>query len=168
MNKSYKNLRQKRFERGFCTGCGKNPLDTKRFCFPCLEKGKENRDARSAAYISLGLCSQCGNNPLVSEVLCQFCLNRKKKINIGIKEMVFDYYGGCICVNCGIKDPYLLTLDHVNNDGNIWRKKLSTGSGGTFYNWLIKNNFPEELELQVLCFNCNFYKNVKGFLQKYK
>lgn len=45
-----------------------------------------------------------------------------------------------------------LTLDHTNNDGKRHRRSI----GFNFYCWLVKNNFPTDPPMSVLCMNCNF------------
>lgn len=62
------------------------------------------------------------------------------------------------------KEPYTtfeaLTADHINNDGAEQRRKFfkqnQRGTGSLFYRWLIKNNYPEGI--QILCMNCQFIK----------
>ena len=69
-----------------------------------------------------------------------------------IKETVLNHYGNkCTC--CGETIPKFLTIDHINRDGKTQRKDTSQGSGTRLYKWIIKNNFPTDL--QILCFNCN-------------
>jgi len=71
------------------------------------------------------------------------------------KRIVLEHYGNkCAC--CGETTPQFLTIDHIKNDGRSHRKK--TGSGSAFYTWLIKNKLPDNLDLQVLCWNCNMAK----------
>lgn len=89
----------------------------------------------------------------------EYITNNKKEISITKKNYRFklrldiiNYYGGK-CQICGENDIYYLTIDHINNDGNIDRKVKKLGSGHNFYRYLIKNNFPEGF--RVLCFNCN-------------
>jgi len=79
-------------------------------------------------------------------------LNRKKRVK------VIKYYGNnqIVCVRCGFKDMRALSLDHKNGNGNKHRKSLGLGSGSEFYNWIIKNNYPDGY--QVLCMNCQFIK----------
>ena len=51
-----------------------------------------------------------------------------------------------------------LSLDHANDDGAEHRRTILGGQhkGSTsFYAWLKRNNFPQDLGLRVLCFNCN-------------
>jgi hypothetical protein len=71
------------------------------------------------------------------------------------KEKVFDHYGR-ICKCCGESEPEFLTIDHINNDGWTHRKERGDNTNARFYEWLVKNNFPEDF--QTLCMNCNFAK----------
>jgi len=66
---------------------------------------------------------------------------------------VLDHYG-CICRCCGETHEEFLTLAHVNEDGAAHRKKLKRFGAG-FYAWLVKNNFPNDVPLEILCWNCN-------------
>lgn len=64
------------------------------------------------------------------------------------------------CVCCGEKEIDFLCLDHINNDGFKERKNRSIGA--SFSKWLKVKNYPKNLNLQVLCFNCNFSKRIHG------
>jgi hypothetical protein len=64
------------------------------------------------------------------------------------------------CACCGETNIEFLTIDHVNNDGSKYRKKINCRGSGIYY-WLIKNHFPEGI--QVLCMNCNFAKGQFGY-----
>jgi len=77
---------------------------------------------------------------------------RRNKVCIEkVKDIVFVHYGKfCACCKC--TESVFLTLDHVNNDGAKHRKEIGTGNQA-LYRWVIKNNFPDSI--QVLCFNCN-------------
>jgi len=93
------------------------------------------------------------------QLLCYNCnctknVTYKDKYNLKNKIQVINNYGGS-CKECGIIDIKYLTIDHSNNDGAEQRRNLSCGKGSLFYRWLIKHNFPKNLGLQVLCYNCN-------------
>ena len=72
-------------------------------------------------------------------------------------------YGGYKCNWCGIDEPLVLALDHVNNDGKEHREKIKSKGGAKLYKWLRDHGYPEGF--QVLCMNCNHakYRN-KGVL----
>lgn len=63
-------------------------------------------------------------------------------------------YGGYQCSWCGIDEPMVLTLDHVNNDGNVKRK--GEGQGAALYRGLRDRGYPDGYA--VLCMNCNHAK----------
>jgi predicted restriction endonuclease len=91
--------------------------------------------------------------------------DRKKKANDYMKrryviyrKIVIGAYGSqCAC--CGEKEPLFLEVDHINNDGNIHRKKIGTSGRAIIY-WLVVNNFPDGF--QLLCSNCNQGKKKNG------
>lgn len=84
------------------------------------------------------------------------------------KRQILTHYGGgeLKCVKCGCDDFDVLTLDHINDDGHIYRKKKEDGEAtkgwlrgsGQQYMKLIRDGFP--LGLQTLCANCNLKKEV--------
>lgn len=65
-------------------------------------------------------------------------------------------YGGPICVCCGEETLDFLTLDHVNGDGAIHRRQF--GGATALYIWLRQNGYPDDVPLQVLCWNCQWGK----------
>lgn len=71
------------------------------------------------------------------------------------KKLCLEHYsnGKVQCACCHEKHPAFLTLDHIEGGGYKHRKKI--GGGNKLYRYLVKNNFPEEIKLQVLCWNCN-------------
>jgi len=72
------------------------------------------------------------------------------------------------CKNCGEKRYECLQIDHINNDGNKERKKIS--SGENFYYWLIKQPIRKD-KYQVLCANCNVIKRLRelvSYQQEFK
>jgi hypothetical protein len=69
-----------------------------------------------------------------------------------------EHYGGkCAC--CGEDHPEFLAFDHINNDGS--KQRRAVGGGTTFALWLIKNNYPTDI--QILCHNCNQARGFYGY-----
>lgn len=86
-----------------------------------------------------------------------------RKRRMRIKDAVFAAYGGYKCVCCGETEKLFLSLDHINNDGAKHRKSISgkrTTAGAPFYAWLLRNNFPNGI--QVLCMNCQHGKRMNN------
>ena len=99
----------------------------------------------------------------------QFYQDHKERIKKAAKtyqrkcrEKVVNYYSGNDpkCARCGITDMDVLCIDHVNGNGNAHRRSIGITSGAMFFQWLIKNNFPDGF--QVLCANCNLKKRIEG------
>ena len=77
------------------------------------------------------------------------------------RDEVFAAYGGYRCACCSETERLFLTIDHINNDGNVERKSGAySGSGTAFYLWLCKQQFPPSY--QVLCMNCQIGKHKNG------
>ena len=86
---------------------------------------------------------------------------RRERINASAKITrkswrlkALDFYsnGTMQCACCGEKIIEFLEIDHVKNDGAEHRRKLGVSA---IYHWINKNNFPNNVRLQVLCSNCN-------------
>src|SRR5688572_22754686 len=77
-----------------------------------------------------GLCVRCGK-PTPGR-RCKECSAIHKiatdKHYKKLKDQVYAAYGGYKCSCCGETEPSFLTLDHINNDGNQYRRDV----GGTF------------------------------------
>lgn len=70
--------------------------------------------------------------------------HRKKR-----EKAIAAYGGSCQC--CGETRFEFLALDHVNGGGNKHRQKV----GNKIARWLVREGFPEDAEIRVLCHNCN-------------
>lgn len=88
---------------------------------------------------------------------------RDNELNHLLKIETLSHYAGGIahCAFCNITDIDILTIDHIDNNGNEHRRSLGLNgrSGVRFYRWLRYNNFPEGY--QTLCFNCNMKKHMR-------
>jgi hypothetical protein len=125
--------KQKWVAAGLCRICGREATPDYKSCASCREKG----NLKSAKF-----------RKDETRRLCNRAYSKQRRLNN--KIAVMQHYGGkCAC--CGEANLGFLTLDHINNDGVVHRKV--TGMGARFYEWILKNGFPTDL--QVLCFNCN-------------
>lgn len=84
--------------------------------------------------------------------------DRKYRQKVRLK--VFNHYtnNNIQCKNCGELDIDVLTIDHINGGGNKHYKEI--GRGATMYRWVIKNNYPNNL--QILCMNCQRIKVIEN------
>ena len=84
-----------------------------------------------------------------------------KEYNVRLRFKIISYYSNNKneCRNCGINDIDVLCVDHINNDGNKFRKiNRNTHTGNNLLLWILKNNFPDIF--QILCSNCNLKKEI--------
>ena len=82
-----------------------------------------------------------------------------KRYQQRLKIKVLSHYSkGTIpeCVLCGEERMGCLSIDHIKGDGARQRRELGFSSGGKFYRWLIKNNYPRGY--QTLCMNDQWLK----------
>lgn len=80
--------------------------------------------------------------------------SRNYSRNAKIKVISHYSNGTNKCNCCGESIMEFLSINHIHGGGVKHRKEIKRSSGTTFYNWLIRNNFPEGFD--VLCMNCNF------------
>ena len=108
------------------------------------------------------------NNKLSSEPEFRETLRLRNKVSHkNTKFEVLSHYSNGIpkCNCCGETIIDFLSIDHINNDGNIHRKEIHK-NGISFYFWLKKNNYPEGF--QVLCMNCQFGKKCNSGICTHK
>jgi len=88
---------------------------------------------------------------------------RKKHATELRKEMIEAYGGKCCC--CGETEPIFMQLDHINNDGNIERRR----HGNHIVEWreLKKAGWPKDNH-QLLCANCNHGKRMNNGICPHK
>ena len=136
-----------------CTDC--------RVAFP-VEKFSTFYDKRMKKRYPVARCKECAKKatarwrkkPKNAKKIAAYTLEYKERL----RKIVYKHYGNkCFC--CGENNYLFLTLDHVNNDGNVHRKNGIHG-GATTYNHIIKNDFPNNI--QLLCWNCNCGRHRNG------
>lgn len=112
-------------------------------------------------------CKKCCNTKSMQDYYANH--DNRKEMNRdrerANRDLVYGAYGNqCVC--CGETNPFFLSIDHVNNDGNKHRRtKLrkdgTPGYSNTYlYREIIKNNYPDAY--QLLCMNCNMGKQRNG------
>ena len=151
-----------RVESHLCLACP-NPATDGRYCSRCASKVRECDRKRSKSksslyadrHSALGLCITCSNPRMEGKRHCLKCDEKSRvrgqRRRSACKQGVLSHYGKlCVWPSCGISDPDLLTLDHINNDGAGDRKSL--------YQRVIKEGFPERF--QVLCWNHQWKKRM--------
>jgi len=67
----------------------------------------------------------------------------RKKVIIALGEK---------CVACGDMDYCVLTIDHINNDGNLEKTSLN------YFKRILKNIEKSKKKYQILCMNHNYMK----------
>tara|TARA_R100001244_G_scaffold97646_3_gene73063 strand:- start:1159 stop:1773 length:615 start_codon:yes stop_codon:yes gene_type:complete len=145
--------RQDKIALAICIDCGKLPKTKSSLkCSSCSKKASKNRRSITNRRRELGLCETCGVNKTTKArcLVCQKTYNdRQVELQLQRKLLIYKHYGNkCSC--CGIKEHAFLTIDHINNNGAKWRRDNHSSS---LYSFVIKNNFPSDL--QLLCWNCN-------------
>lgn len=129
------------------------------------ERQKRYTKKYKERYLREGLCIDCGTQPQrINRKTCQRCADQSKiydkRKTEKRRKSVLNHYG-CKCQCCGETEEMFLTIDHKNNDGAKHRRRIyGNRIGSGFYHWIIKNNYPDFL--QVLCYNCNCGKSRNG------
>jgi hypothetical protein len=161
----------RRKAEGVCTQCGGVLGRSTLLCDACQDKRNQRQRIKRAKLRTNNLCMIC-KKPYKGETgTCDNCRTSKndknKESRQALKLAAFDAYGGRKCSCCGEDRLLLLTIDHVNNDGNKHRREMfkkpvgKRRPGGTLlYSWLKANNYPPGF--QVLCWNCNMGKHLNG------
>lgn len=84
---------------------------------------------------------------------------RNRAYGARVKAQTLAHYGDC-CACCGSIDR--LCLDHVNGDGRRHREELFGARDRAdrhFYAWLVREGFPSDPPMQVLCHPCSTSKS---------
>jgi len=143
--------RIKHKEMGGCITCGKPPMLGTTTCQECAARATRRTLERYESNKEKGICPFCGEN-LDDKFRCAAC--HKNHLKNGKARwhqqrlVVLQHYGGkCVC--CEETTHEFLEIDHIGGGGAKHRKEV----GSHMMEWIIKNDFPDDL--QVLCANCN-------------
>ncbi len=105
--------------------------------------------------IDAGRCGRCGS--ISPNKRCNKCRDKvaisDRLQRTNLRKAFFDEYGH-VCVCCGEDEKIFLTVDHINNDGNISRTKH-------IYRQIRDEGYPSS-KYQTLCFNCNTGRSING------
>ena len=106
------------------------------------------------------------NKKKLDKINKKYNKNHKKQINNTIRkrwaiirQKILEEVGNSKCKKCGVEDIRVLQLDHINGNGNILAKQITSGSMRHYYYY---NNLElAKKELQVLCANCHMIKTIE-------
>ena len=84
----------------------------------------------------------------------------KKKKNNELRMTVMKRLGGVECVWCGEDNFWVLSIDHINNDGCKERREKKRTSVQMWHRMLELTDEKLNKKYQVLCRNCNWMKRM--------
>lgn len=168
-------LRELRISRNLCRDCGLiAPQQNKVICIYCHNKRTEYLKQRREKQKQNNICYRC-NKPSDNVSLCKSCMNNQqeemRQRRKYVKETIVNYFGNK-CYQCTENHIACLTLDHINNDGNIDQlnskgKRIGTTQWYARLLGYIENLQFEKLKhLQLLCFNCHAKKDLMPWWMK--
>jgi len=156
-NQAKRAKRKEAREKGLCGICCIRPTaPDRKTCAHCLKKHRRNarsyREKHWDHVLHINYSWKRKNKDRVAAIA--------RRCYAKLRTRIFDHYGPCVC--CGEKRTEFLTIDHIENNGGLWRKaNPKHANGNRFYLWIIRNGYPEDL--QSLCWNCNQAKQIYGF-----
>lgn len=111
--------------------------------------------------VNYKICKRCYNNKKYDERKNnrENYLASRKLYRDNLRKKAFEFCGGAKCTCCGESTEKFLTIDHINNDGNLDRKN---GLRSSDLYLAIINGKRDKSVLRVLCYNCNLTRNTIG------
>lgn len=88
--------------------------------------------------------------------VCRACLGKRERAKLKL-DMLNAFGRRCQC--CGETIPLFLSLDHIKNDGYMYRDQYNEQQ---IYRLARREGWPKD-KYQCLCMNCNFAKGHFGF-----
>lgn len=146
-----------------------SPSDFRILCHSCNNSSyRKNPIHHVVAKPAMGTsirCIRCNSSKDVSLFCSQrshsarLCLECKKEEKEGIVRRCHGLLGAkCRC--CGQSDSSKLTIDHLNGDGGV-RRRLGERAGVDLCRKIVGGKIPLS-DFQLLCWNCNYSKNLGG------
>lgn len=150
--RSAKKARAKFIKQGRCGNCG-GEVKKGVTCVTCNERATRSTMRRYRWNILNKKCAFCGGELSDKNFRCNSC-NRRHVTRTFLRwhrrrRLVLSAYGGkCRC--CGTTQNEFLEIDHIDGGGT---KHRTLNGKSHFYGWIIRNGYPDIL--QLLCANCN-------------
>jgi hypothetical protein len=153
-------LREKRLRRkasGVCSSCSNLVEPGYVCCKSCNRKCIKAALSRMRARLRARVCVRCAGKRDIVDTMCSVCREiirrRARQRNRTFRANLLARYGN-VCRCCRERTFEFLTIDHVENDGHIERRRLAPSA---FYRRLFANPVDRR-RYQILCWNCNLAK----------
>lgn len=128
------------------------------FCKSCVAANMRAYRKTPSGAIALRKQNNSANHLRACREWCRKNKNKISMYRIRARLEIIKRYGGK-CAMCGIDDPDVLAIDHIENNGNQHRRDIkAAGNSTSFYRWIVRNNYPPMF--QILCMNCNWKKHI--------
>lgn len=128
-----------------CRTCGPGPVSDFHVTYPPSNKGRVRYS-----------CKRCKRLRDSDRDRKEYLRSYRSEIR---QKVIFHYsQGRMACVSCEEDETVFLTIDHVRDDGFLFKGSSKRGGSG-LYSFLIKEGFPDGF--QVLCHNCNCSKSYR-------
>lgn len=156
------------FNAGKCIDCGRPAtVHTARvsLCKKCNDKRKARQKQEYENCKRDGLCFECKGPSRPGKTLCEPCTQGKTASNRNLRrrtKLIVLAYFGQKCAHCTETDIRVLTLDHVNGDGNAHRKEVGDSSVRVWRDVAkqIERDGKPARDCQLLCYNCHAKKDL--------
>ena len=155
-----KNAGQPQGVQTYCRPCHYEYRYGKGYAQSWYQRNKERERARARTYAKDNREARKAYRVAYNAAHPEHIRALRRKREQAWKIAAFNAYGGPICACCGEVVLAFLSLDHI--DQIPTKEKKKDGAGSAFYSYLKTRGYPQELNLRVLCFNCNLGRRVNG------
>lgn len=144
----------KKADTGQCSACSNEAKTGCKLCQSCIDQRSKTSSEHYQKRKEAGTCHYCKADPLPGYKSCEYHLQKQRDHRWALKADALLAYGGPVCSSCGVDDPEVLNIDHIEGGGRKHRQAENIEGGLAFYQWLKNNDYPEGF--RVLCANCNW------------